>query len=138
VPSEVAPAFRFHAQTTSQRCPRQLPASSSTRQTQQYAHPFLFDQTIQLWRLQRNARIARIISTTSVFREGTQTSVLLHVRKELTLCRKTGITLADKGVYDEHGLEPISGIFSSPERSPPKRGGNATGSESMEIQESMF
>ncbi|RMZ67060.1 cupin domain-containing [Pyrenophora seminiperda CCB06] len=50
--------------------------------------------------------------------------------------RKTGITLADKGVYDEHGLEPISGIFSSPERSPPKRGGNATGSESMEIQES--
>ncbi|EUC48907.1 hypothetical protein COCMIDRAFT_33589 [Bipolaris oryzae ATCC 44560] len=50
--------------------------------------------------------------------------------------RKTGITLADKGVYDEHGLEPISGIFSSPEKSPPKRSGNATGSESMELQES--
>ncbi|EUC38438.1 hypothetical protein COCCADRAFT_32380 [Bipolaris zeicola 26-R-13] len=50
--------------------------------------------------------------------------------------RKTGITLADKGVYDEHGLEPISGIFSSPEKSPPKRNGNATGSESMELQES--
>ncbi|KAI4948342.1 hypothetical protein J4E91_005763 [Alternaria rosae] len=50
--------------------------------------------------------------------------------------RKTGITLADKGVYDEHGLEPISGIFSSPERSPPKRGDDATGSGSMEIQES--
>ncbi|KAH7554957.1 hypothetical protein BM1_07618 [Bipolaris maydis] len=54
----------------------------------------------------------------------------------LTLRRKTGITLADKGVYDEHGLEPISGIFSSPEKSPPKRSGNATGSESMELQES--
>ncbi|RAR02421.1 cupin domain containing protein [Stemphylium lycopersici] len=50
--------------------------------------------------------------------------------------RKTGITLDDKGVYDEHGLEPISGIFSSPEKSPPKRGENATGSESMELQES--
>ncbi|USP80556.1 hypothetical protein yc1106_07830 [Curvularia clavata] len=50
--------------------------------------------------------------------------------------RKTGITLADKGVYDEHGLEPISGIFSSPEKSPPRRTGNATGSESMDIQES--
>ncbi|KAI4649802.1 uncharacterized protein J4E79_009648 [Alternaria viburni] len=50
--------------------------------------------------------------------------------------RKTGITLADKGVYDEHGLEPISGIFSSPERSPPKQGNDATGSGSMEIQES--
>lgn len=56
----------------------------------------------------------------------------------LTLRRKTGITLADKGVYDEHGLEPISGIFSSPEKSPPKRNGNATGSESMELQESAF
>ncbi|KAF1844663.1 cupin domain-containing protein [Cucurbitaria berberidis CBS 394.84] len=50
--------------------------------------------------------------------------------------RKTGITLADRGIYDEHGLEPISGIFSSPEKSPPKRGGTVTASESMEIQES--
>ncbi|KAH7089932.1 cupin domain-containing protein [Paraphoma chrysanthemicola] len=50
--------------------------------------------------------------------------------------RKTGITLADRGVYDEHGLEPISGIFSSPEKSPPRRGGTVTASESMDIQES--
>ncbi|KAH7412167.1 cupin domain-containing protein [Phaeosphaeria sp. MPI-PUGE-AT-0046c] len=50
--------------------------------------------------------------------------------------RKTGITLTDRGVYDEHGLEPISGIFSSPEKSPPKRGGTVTASESMELQES--
>ncbi|OWY51373.1 cupin-like protein [Alternaria alternata] len=50
--------------------------------------------------------------------------------------RKTGITLEDKGIYDEHGLEPVSGIFSSPERSPPKRGEDATGSGSMEIQNS--
>lgn len=50
--------------------------------------------------------------------------------------RKTGITLADRGVYDEHGLEPISGIFSSPEKSPPKRSETVTASESMEIQES--
>ncbi|KAL5118826.1 mitotic fidelity of chromosome transmission-related protein [Pleosporales sp. CAS-2024a] len=50
--------------------------------------------------------------------------------------RKTGITLTDRGVYDEHGLEPISGIFSSPEKSPPKRGDTATASESMDLQES--
>ncbi|KAF2640777.1 hypothetical protein P280DRAFT_507384 [Massarina eburnea CBS 473.64] len=55
--------------------------------------------------------------------------------------RKTGITLEDKGVRDEHGLEPISGIFSSPQKSPPKRvassGRNATSdSASMDIQES--
>ncbi|KAF9731907.1 cupin domain-containing protein [Paraphaeosphaeria minitans] len=52
--------------------------------------------------------------------------------------RKTGITLKDRGVRDEHGLEPISGIFSSPEKSPPKRASNQTGgtlteSESMDL-----
>ncbi|GME26989.1 cupin domain-containing protein [Neofusicoccum parvum] len=35
--------------------------------------------------------------------------------------RKTGITLKDTGVRDEYGMEPIDGIFSSPEKSPPKR-----------------
>ncbi|CBX96946.1 similar to cupin domain containing protein [Plenodomus lingam JN3] len=50
--------------------------------------------------------------------------------------RKTGITLADRGVYDEHGLEALSGVFSSPEKSPPKRSGTVTASESMDIQES--
>lgn len=50
--------------------------------------------------------------------------------------RKTGITLEDRGVRDDNGLEPISGIFSSPEKSPPKRGSTVTGSESMDIQES--
>ena len=38
-------------------------------------------------------------------------------------CRKTGITLKDTGQRDEHGLEPIDGIFSSPEKSPLKRNG---------------
>ncbi|KAF2792147.1 hypothetical protein K505DRAFT_326353 [Melanomma pulvis-pyrius CBS 109.77] len=55
--------------------------------------------------------------------------------------RKTGITLKDTGRRDEHGMEPISGIFSSPEKSPPKRsarktGGTVTDSESMDLQES--
>ncbi|KAJ4347818.1 mitotic fidelity of chromosome transmission- protein [Didymosphaeria variabile] len=55
--------------------------------------------------------------------------------------RKTGITLEDRGVRDEHGLEPISGIFSSPEKSPPRRvsnrsGGTVTESESMELTSS--
>ncbi|KAF2016624.1 hypothetical protein BU24DRAFT_206802 [Aaosphaeria arxii CBS 175.79] len=55
--------------------------------------------------------------------------------------RKTGIRLEDTGVRDEYGMEPISGIFSSPEKSPAKRdtfSGNATviESESMDIDES--
>ncbi|KAF2633520.1 hypothetical protein BU25DRAFT_405399 [Macroventuria anomochaeta] len=49
--------------------------------------------------------------------------------------RKTGITLEER-VRDEHGIEAISGIFSSPEKSPPKRGSTVSGSESMDIQES--
>ncbi|MCJ1249672.1 hypothetical protein MMC30_006898 [Trapelia coarctata] len=52
--------------------------------------------------------------------------------------RKTGITLKDTGIRDEHGLEPIDGIFSSPEKSPAKQNGNAHNStityeEDMEI-----
>ncbi|KAI8943595.1 hypothetical protein NX059_001587 [Plenodomus lindquistii] len=49
---------------------------------------------------------------------------------------KTGITLAESGKYDEHGLEALSGIFSSPEKSPPKRSGTVTASESMDIEDS--
>ncbi|KAI9695542.1 MAG: hypothetical protein M1820_008555 [Bogoriella megaspora] len=40
--------------------------------------------------------------------------------------RKTGITLKDTGIRDADGLEPIDGIFSSPEKSPPKRNGGGT------------
>ncbi|TKA46318.1 hypothetical protein B0A49_13774, partial [Cryomyces minteri] len=39
---------------------------------------------------------------------------------EVGVGRKTGITLKDTGVRDEHGIEPIDGIFSSPAKSPPK------------------
>ncbi|KZM26709.1 mitotic fidelity of chromosome transmission- protein [Ascochyta rabiei] len=49
--------------------------------------------------------------------------------------RKTGITLEERA-RDDNGLEAISGIFSSPEKSPPKRGSTNTASESMDIQES--
>jgi len=62
--------------------------------------------------------------------------VMMHSQRLIFSSRKTGITLADRGVYDEHGLEPISGIFSSPEKSPPKRGDAGNASESMDIQES--
>lgn len=33
------------------------------------------------------------------------------------------MTLKDTGIRDEHGLEPIDGIFSSPEKSPVKQNG---------------
>lgn len=50
--------------------------------------------------------------------------------------RKTGITLQDTGVRDEHGLEPVSGIFSSPVVSPPKQAQGTSSSNAMELQES--
>ena len=57
------------------------------------------------------------------------------------MCRKTGTTLKDTGVRDEHGLEPIDGIFSSPEKSPLKRNGiphssTITEDETMDMGES--
>ena len=33
--------------------------------------------------------------------------------------RKTGITVKDPGVRDEHGLEPLDDLFSSPEKPQP-------------------
>ena len=56
----------------------------------------------------------------------------------LTDSRKTGITLKDSGIRDEHGLEPIDGIFSSPEKSPVKQNGSGhqstiTEEEDMDI-----
>ncbi|MCJ1405890.1 hypothetical protein MMC11_009120 [Xylographa trunciseda] len=47
--------------------------------------------------------------------------------------RKTGITLKDTGIRDEHGLEPIDGIFSSPEKSPVKQ--NGIGHDSTIVEE---
>ncbi|KAL9122815.1 MAG: hypothetical protein Q9187_000625 [Circinaria calcarea] len=50
--------------------------------------------------------------------------------------RKTGVTLKDTGIRDEHGLEPLDGIFSSPEKSPAKRNG-AGHSSTIEEEEEM-
>lgn len=42
--------------------------------------------------------------------------------------RKTGVTLQDTGVRDEHGMQPLDDLFSSPEkRSPVKFGVNGNG-----------
>ncbi|KAF2206952.1 hypothetical protein CERZMDRAFT_115429 [Cercospora zeae-maydis SCOH1-5] len=49
--------------------------------------------------------------------------------------RKTGITLQDTGIRDEHGLEPVSGIFSSP-NSAEHNGSRTLTSEGMDVQES--
>lgn len=66
----------------------------------------------------------------------------------LTSFRKTGLTLPDTGIRDEHGLEPIDGLFSSPAKPAPKsnkstkktNGANAnatlSSSEDMEMNES--
>jgi centromere protein C len=65
----------------------------------------------------------------------------------LTFYRKTGLTVPDSGIRDEHGLEPMDDLFSSPNKVPkssPKKKSmaktaNATISseEDMEIGESM-
>lgn len=52
-------------------------------------------------------------------------------------CRKTGLTIKDTGRRDEHGFEPLDAIFSSPEKSPPKRATQAASSEPVDWQESM-
>lgn len=44
--------------------------------------------------------------------------------------RKTGVTLRDTGVRDEHGMEPIDNIFSSP-----AKGGSDDGDEEEEDDE---
>jgi hypothetical protein len=36
--------------------------------------------------------------------------------KQLTVGRKTGLTVPDSGIRDEHGLEPMDHLFSSPEK----------------------
>ncbi len=59
----------------------------------------------------------------------------------LTMYRKTGAILKDTGIRDEFGLEPIDGIFSSPEKSPLKRNGiphdsTVTADETMDFGES--
>ncbi|WPH04236.1 Hypothetical protein R9X50_00712500 [Acrodontium crateriforme] len=50
--------------------------------------------------------------------------------------RKTGITLKDTGIRDEYGMEPMSGIFSSPVS--PRRYGDRTltDSDDMSVQDS--
>lgn len=50
--------------------------------------------------------------------------------------RKTGITLEDKGIRDEHGLEPVSHIFSSPPASPQRDGDRTLSSSDMLGQQS--
>lgn len=47
--------------------------------------------------------------------------------------RKTGITLKDTGIRDDHGLEPVSGIFSSPAYTPRRQDEGANGKMSPDI-----
>ncbi|EFX05500.1 cupin domain containing protein [Grosmannia clavigera kw1407] len=46
--------------------------------------------------------------------------------------RKTGVTLRDTGVRDEHGMEPMESIFSSPAKSSPGDALDASGDEQVE------
>ncbi|KAK5690683.1 mitotic fidelity of chromosome transmission-related protein [Elasticomyces elasticus] len=51
--------------------------------------------------------------------------------------RKTGVVLPDKGVRDEHGMEPMSGIFDSPVKTSPQRNSDRTlASSDMLVQQS--
>ncbi|EFQ29969.1 cupin domain-containing protein [Colletotrichum graminicola] len=49
--------------------------------------------------------------------------------------RKTGIELPDTGVRDEHGMQPIDGLFSSPEKDNRSPGDDMTrGEQDMELE----
>ncbi|PFH56917.1 hypothetical protein XA68_15771 [Ophiocordyceps unilateralis] len=51
--------------------------------------------------------------------------------------RKTGISLPDGGERDEHGMQPLENLFSSPTRPPAETNGNHdSGSEDMDISSS--
>ena len=57
--------------------------------------------------------------------------------------RKTGVTLKDTEIRDESSLEPIDGMFSSPEKLPSKRKGVAQNAiiieeEDMDFGQSMW
>jgi len=49
--------------------------------------------------------------------------------------RKTGIGLPDLGARDEHGMAPIDGLFSSPEKGTPLPGDDQTqGAMDMDLE----
>jgi hypothetical protein len=52
--------------------------------------------------------------------------------------RKTGVELPDNGMRDEHGLQPIDGIFSSPEKTvdTPDGAAGSDGEQDMVIDSS--
>lgn len=77
-----------------------------------------------------------MITPTSVNREGKQPPHEHSLSARLTAYRRTGITLKE-GRRDEHGMEELDGVFSSPEKSPVRFTGNDTmmGSEGMSIDE---
>jgi centromere protein C len=49
-------------------------------------------------------------------------------------CSKTGLTIPDSGIRDEHGMEPLEAVFSSPEK--PKPAKSAHVDEEEEVDES--
>lgn len=48
-------------------------------------------------------------------------------------CRKTGVTLPDTGARDEHGLQPLDGLFSSPRKAETPRV-DQTGELDMDLE----
>lgn len=112
------------------------PTTPNTRHTEQQGAPDLLCRSHQ-YGPSKEARQPRecVLQRRSTGKVNKQT-LHIHVSATDNLRRKTGITLEERA-RDEHGIEAISGIFSSPAKSPPKRGSEMTGSESMDIQESM-
>lgn len=52
------------------------------------------------------------------FAEGQCCSSCVVAISRLTSYRKTGLTVPDSGIRDEHGLEPMDDLFSSPNKAP--------------------
>lgn len=127
-----------------------------------YLSRFLFRMRVfGVWRRRKNTKLARTKSTRRIVSHITHTNIGMAAlaggggggavrsttpgRRKKTenanqyfdvgkVGRKTGITLQDTGIRDQHGLEPVSGIFSSPE-SENERGNSQTltTSEGMDV-----
>lgn len=108
--------------------------------------------TCREWQPEYRRRGANLVKTSTCSRLGFAGGECCSSRvvsiPRLTFCRKTGLTVPDSGIRDEHGLEPMDGLFSSPNKAPKSsakrksmaKTANATlsGEEDMEMGESTF
>lgn len=115
-----------------------FPPNSEVCQRCDTAHDLRHGST--RWGQAERAAIQRLPRTwrcRTVYGDPTWSFVWRAITSNTGLYRKTGIGLPDTGERDEHGLAPIDGLFSSPEKETPN--GNSEddmtrGEQDMELE----